>query len=306
MRISWPSTSLTDSSHFSWRALLEFCYHSKIDVQDPKAFLYQVDEAVGSTDHEREAAERRLEQIKLALDVWTRVRDDLRAGHYADALVAITETGDPPVVLEASHAHRGVAEQLRAVLEAKAREATARFGKDFPSLARSHALEIDRTSRHPKYTLMQGFVRVDVDERRRVVTIRPRDGAATRIGADAALVAERVAAEIRRITDRPLDADGLARSLHTAYVAVLRAEGRPEGEEVPLRRVTARLAKNLNRFAGDEFNYDLARLVHLGKTVVDGKRLHLNHTRNTRQGLLLHGMEEGGYVGFLSFKREDE
>jgi hypothetical protein len=156
------------------------------------------------------------------------------------------------------------------------------------------------------YTLMKGFIRVDIDERRSVVTILPRDGAAIRVGADAALVADRVASEIRRITDRPLDADALARSLHTAYVAVLRAESRPEGEEVPLRRVTSRLAKNLNRFAGDEFNYDLARLVHSGKTVVEGKRLHLNHTRNARQGILLHGMEEGGYVGFLSFKREDD
>src|SRR5690242_1981393 len=152
-----------------------------MDVQDPKAFLYQVDEAVGSTGHEREVAERRLEQVTLALEVWTRVRDDLRAGHYADALTAITETGDPPVLLEASHLHRDVAEQLRVSLEAKARDATVRFGKDFPSLVRSQGLEIDRTSRHPKYTLMQGFVKVDVDERRRVVTIRPRDGAATRL-----------------------------------------------------------------------------------------------------------------------------
>lgn len=277
-----------------------------MELRDPEVYLYQVDEAFSSTDHEREVAERRLDQINLALNVWRRVRDDLRAGHYADAFIAITETGDPPVVLEASHSHRVVAEELRTALESKAREATARFGKDFPSLARSSGLEIDRTSRQPKYTLMQGFVKVDVDERRHAVTIRPRDGASTRVGADAALVTERVVAEIRRITDRPLDADGLARSLHTAYVAVLRAEGRPEGEEVPLRRVTARLAKNLNRFAADEFNYDLARLVRLGKTVIDGKRLHLNHTRNARQGLLLHGMEEGGYVGFLSFKREDE
>jgi hypothetical protein len=275
-------------------------------TEDPAAFGRQVDEAVETMTHDRDAAEHRLEEIKLALDVWTRLREDLRAGYQADALVAIRETGDPPVVLQASHPHRVVAERLRATLEPRARQATARFGKDFPSLARSSGLEIDRTSRHPNYTLMQGFVRADLDERRCVVTILPRDGAPPRGGAAAGLVAERLATEIRRITDRPLDAEGLARSLHTAYVAVLRAEGRPDGEEVPLRRVTARLAKNLNRFAGDEFNYDLARLVHLGKTVVDGKRLHLNHTRNLRQGILLHGMEEGGYVGFLSFKREDE
>jgi hypothetical protein len=153
---------------------------------------------------------------------------------------------------------------------------------------------------------MQGFVKADLDERRSLVTIRARDGTPTSVGADPALVAERLSAEIRRITDRQVDEEGLLRSLYTAYIAVVRTEGRAEGEEVPLRRVTSRLAKNLNRFAGDEFNYDLARLVRQGKLVVDGKRLQLNHTRNTRQGILLHGMEQGGYVGFLSFKREDD
>jgi hypothetical protein len=275
-------------------------------AREPGGFAQQVDEAVQSTAREQEAAERRLQQIGLALEVWRRVQEDLRAGHYADALIAITRTGDPPVVLEDSHPLQAFAQQLRDSLEPKSRQAASRFEKEFPALARSRGLEIDRTSRHPHYTLMQGFIRVDVDERRCVVSILPRDGSPVVIGADAALAADRLSSEIRRITDRSLDADSLARSLHTAYVAVLRAERRPDGDEVPLRRVTARLAKNLNRFAGDEFNYDLARLVRQGKTVVDSKRLHLNHTRNARQGILLHGMEEGGYVGFLSFKRDDE
>lgn len=269
-------------------------------------YLPLVDKAVASTTRDREAAERRLEETRLALGAWQRVRDGLSAGHYADALFALTSLDDQGIIFDPSHPHRAVAEELRAALAPQAREAAARFGRDFPSLARGKELEIDRTSRHPHYGFMQGFVKVDLDERHSVVTIRPRDGTPTRIGADAALVVDRLSAEIHRITDRPLDMEGLARSLHTAYIAVLRTEGRPEGEEVPLRRVTSRLAKNLNRFAGDEFNYDLARLVRQGKVVVDGKRLHLNHTRNMRQGILLHGMEEGGYVGFLSFKREDD
>src|SRR5205814_1154830 len=96
------------------------------------------------------------------------------------------------------------------------------------------------------------------------------------------------------------------RSLHTAYAAVLRAEERPDGDELPLRRVTNRLAKNLNRFAADEFNVDLSRLVQRGDLVIEGKRLHLNHTRDQRQGMLLHGLESGGYVGFISFKTEKQ
>jgi len=73
-----------------------------------------------------------------------------------------------------------------------------------------------------------------------------------------------------------------------------------------LRRLTNRLAKNLNRFAADEFNVDLAQLVKSGSLVIDGRRMHLNHTRQIRQGMLLHGLEEGGYVGFISFKKEEQ
>jgi hypothetical protein len=62
--------------------------------------------------------------------------------------------------------------------------------------------------------------------------------------------------------------------------------------------------KNLNHFSADEFNVDLARLVGEGRVDIEGRRLHLNHTRNARQGMLLRGMEEGGYVGFISFKRD--
>ena len=64
------------------------------------------------------------------------------------------------------------------------------------------------------------------------------------------------------------------------------------------------MAKNLTRFAADEFNVDLSRLVQRGDLAVEGKRVQLNHTRDRRQGMLLHGLESGGYVGFISFKTE--
>ena len=75
------------------------------------------------------------------------------------------------------------------------------------------------------------------------------------------------------------------------------------GEEIPLRRVTHRMSKNLTRFASDEFNIDLATAVRENELTIEGYQLHLAHTRNTRQGMLLYGMEGSGYVGFISFRK---
>ena len=68
--------------------------------------------------------------------------------------------------------------------------------------------------------------------------------------------------------------------------------------------VANRLSKNWARFRYDEFNVDLGNAVRSGETSIDKDRLHLNHTRDTRQGMLLHGLERSGYVGFISFKSE--
>ena len=169
---------------------------------------------------------------------------------------------------------------------------------------REAGLQIDSTSRHPTYTFNQGFLRAELDDRKFTARVVPRDGNELVVGLDLGLVVETLRSEQTRLFGRELDAHAFLRSLYTAYAAVLRAEGRSEGDEVPLRRVTNRLAKNLNRFAADEFNIDLSRLVQRGDLLVEGKRLHLNHTRDRRQGMLLHGLESGGYVGFVSFKTE--
>jgi hypothetical protein len=121
---------------------------------------------------------------------------------------------------------------------------------------------------------------------------------------DVDYVVGKLRGEISRLFHRDFDAGSFLRSLFTAYQAVIRAEKRPDGDAVPLRRVSNRLAKNVNRFMADEFNVDLARVVKEGHVDVEGRRLHLDHTRNIRQGMLLHGLEEGGYVGFISFKRD--
>src|SRR5262249_9797172 len=107
-----------------------------------------------------------------------------------------------------------------------------------------------------------------------------------------------------RLFDRSLDSKRFLAGLRRAYRAVLKEEKRKMGDEVPLRRVSNRLGKNWKSLSMDEFNVDLARIVKSGELAIEGERMHLNHTRDTRMGILLHGLEAGGYVGFISFKKE--
>jgi hypothetical protein len=254
-------------------------------------------------------AEQELADSRRGEEFWQALSRDLAADRPAGVLLTLRESGDYILRLQQVDAAAARSlEELRIASVARAKEAADTFGRVFPEKVRqqefSRSFPIDPSSRHPHYTFGHSFLRVDIDERQHMAVITPRDGDELVIGLDVDHVVETIGEQFRRLFMRQPDLDALLRSLYTAYVAVLRAENRPEGEAVPLRRVSNRLAKNVNRFAADEFNVDLARLVREGRVETDGKRLHVSHTRNARQGMLLHNLEEGGYVGFISFKHE--
>jgi len=255
------------------------------------------------------SAEQALVDARRAEGFWEALLRDLNANRPAAMLLTLREAGDYLLRLQRDdRAAAQLVDALKSEVEAKAKDQAAKFGRQFPELVRkqdfSRQFPIDPTSRHPRYTFEHSFLQVDVDERQCIAKITPRDGDEIVIGLDVEQVVKRVGEELVRLFLRQPDLGALLRSIYTAYVAVLRAENRPEGDAVPLRRVSNRLAKNVNRFAADEFNVDLARLLQDGKTEIEGKRLHVDHTRNARQGMLLHAMEVGGYVGFISFKHD--
>ncbi len=271
-------------------------------------FVPYLEMAQGEADRAQqqvEAAQQQLDQAQQTRKFWLDLGKCLDDGHSAHGLLLLRREAEFCRGLQA--ADEALVQRLRRLyteLERQSRASAASFGRDFPPRARDAGIKIDSTSRHPKYTFNEGFLRLEVDERNLTAKIVPRDGEEMLLGLDTALIVERIRSEQARLFDRDVDSSTLLRSLYTAYVAVLRAEGRNDSEEVPLRRIANRLAKNLNRFAHDEFNVDLSRLVQRGELTVDGRRLHLNHTRNRRQGMLLHGLESGGFVGFVSFKSE--
>ncbi len=248
---------------------------------------------------------RQLEQAVKTGRFWEDLAGSLQREHFAHALFALRR--DLAFLRDLEVTDGAPTQGLRLLqrqLQQQARSSVVNVARDFPARVRECGIRIDSMSRHPHYTFNQGFLRVEIDERNVTARVVPRDGNEIVVGLDLDLVVATLCSERARIFDRKTDAQSFLRSLFTAYAAVLRTEKRSEGDAVPLRRVANRLAKNLNRFAMDEFNVDLSRLVQRGDTLVDGKRLHLNHTRDRRLGMLLNGLESGGYVGFISFKNE--
>lgn len=255
---------------------------------------------------ETERARTALEAAELAETFWTALVAHLARNEQGSILLHLNRNREYLQVLETDDSQ--ISEQLdhlRNAALATARETASKFGRLFPHAARRAGLQIDPSSRHPKYTFRNGFIRLELDEKKLTAKLKSREGEEIEYGLDLELIIAALQDEHSRLFDRDLSPEPFLRSLHKAYTAVLRSDKLSEGTEVPIRRVSNRLGKNLSRFSTDEFNVDLARVVQSGHTSVDGRQLHLNHTRNTRQGMLLHGLEQGGYVGFISFKKEE-
>ena len=272
----------------------DFAGHIKLAAQEAERTHRQVD-----------LARQQLEHAQMARCFWDDLLASLQRGHFSHALLLLRRAAGLIRDIEATDDAAG--QQLRELhrqLQEHTHYSVMRIAREFPAAARDVDIQIDSTSRHPIYTFKQGFLRLEMDERKLTAKVAPRDGNEVLVGLDLDLVVETIRSEQSRLFEREVDAQSFLRRLNRAYAAVLRTEGRLDGDEVPLRRVTNRLAKNLNHFAADEFNVDLSRLVQRGDLLVDGKRVHLNHTRDPRQGMLLNGLESGGYVGFISFKTE--
>lgn len=188
----------------------------------------------------------------------------------------------------------------------RAKEERNRIFRRFPSLLEeafaNSGLSIDPTSRHPKYTMENGFFRLEIDEKKGIARLLDHEGRLAETPADIQAIVETVRKERQRIFERKYNAKKFLQSLRTQYKAVIRKEKQPDGSSVPIRHITRRLGKNVKGFRTDEFLVDLSRLAQDGPFEIDGRRLDLQQTKDTNQGMLLHGAAGRGYVGFIVFK----
>ncbi len=164
-------------------------------------------------------------------------------------------------------------------------------------------LPLDPDSRHPRYTFAGGFFRVEIDDVKMTARLSDNEGEIARFSADAGAIVAAIQREYARVFERPFDGRAFLKKLRHHYLAVLEKENQPDGTSLPIRAITRRLGKNEKGFHTDEFLADLSRLVQQGPTEIDGRQLDLQQTKDTNQGMLLHGPAGYGYVGFITFRR---
>jgi hypothetical protein len=187
-----------------------------------------------------------------------------------------------------------------------AREEAQRIMRRFPALleeaSRKDSLPLDSDSRHPKYRFERGFFQLEIDETKRMARLSDHEGRLAEIPADVQAIVEIINREHKRIFGRKFNGNKFLKNLRTQYKAVLKKEKKSDGSSVPIRHITRRLGKNKKGFRTDEFLVDLSQLAEKGPLEIDGRRLDLQQTKDTNQGMLLYGAAARGYIGFIVFK----
>jgi len=167
--------------------------------------------------------------------------------------------------------------------------------------AASGKIVMDERSRHPRYAFEQGFFTVQVDETPRAARISDYEGALARLPADPEAVVERLLRERSRVFDRSFHGTQVLKALRREYLAAVKQQRESDGASIPIRTISRRMSKRGGRT--DEFLIDLSRLVTSGPLSVGGRELDLQHTREAANGMLLHGLEQRGYVGYVVFRK---
>ena len=271
---------------------------------DPQILPQFLERRVVESRSKREQFAAALEEARREEEIWKRLLEAQSSGYSAEVVsIFRKESGVFAQLRENKDEAVPLLDSFYGISEKKATNTARRFPTLFPRACDAAGIKLDARSRHPRYSIRE-FIHTLVDERKLQARVTPRDANSVTIPLDVDPLVAYLQSEARRLFGTKRDPKRFLAGVQKAYQAVLREEEKSSGDELPLRRVANRLSKNWTRFRYDEFNVDLGNLIHSGETSIDKVRLHLNHTRDTRQGLLLYGLERSGYLGFISFKPE--
>jgi hypothetical protein len=179
--------------------------------------------------------------------------------------------------------------------EARLRQAIGAMPGELPARLAAVGLQLDSTSRHPRYTVHRQLISLTVDSSNYEAVLRVRHGAKRTLPLNLGTIADALAGESRRLFDRPFDAVATLKRISDAFERSLSASGKASGP-VKYRDLVAHLAEDQG-FAEDEFVVDLSRLVR--GQYGGGKHVRLLPTKEPKNGVLVPGLEDRGYFGFL-------
>lgn len=197
--------------------------------------------------------------------------------------------------------------QILDEIENFAKQKTDEIKKRFPifmeTAFKNFKIPLDKDSRHPGYTLKNGFFKVTIDEYKGIAKISDSEGTLVDIPADIEAISESLLKEYTRIFERPYEGIKFFRMLRRNYCWLINNEKMSDGDSIPIRKITSRLGKNEKGFRTDEFVIDLSVLSEKGPFEVEGYRIDLQQTRDTNKGILLHTSMNRSYIGFITFRK---
>ena len=185
--------------------------------------------------------------------------------------------------------------------EEQSKREQRRFPKLFEDACQQANIPLD-SSPHPRYTTDNHFVKIIIDDNKKIARIENYISELATTPMDIGAVIQELIEVRKRLFERGFDAKEFIERLFHDYKVVRKSEKIKEGEAISIRRITGRRGKNVKGFRVDEFSVDLSRLLEDGVTTTkNGYRLRLEQTKNTKQGIMLPG--DHGYIGFIRFEK---
>lgn len=258
--------------------------------------------AAGIADRQEQMTvlRRETKSLQAVKDLAASVKTDLESQRPGSALFAIERAKEATSYVEARHpdVHRRLM-GLRDALIPQVDRVIAELPRSLPAALEEHGVPLDGSSRSPKFTVARSYVIAVVDPGGRRASVQTRTGKKERVPVDPDVLANHIKDLWARCFERETNLPDVARMLREAWAAL----ARPEQPRVAMRPLLKELAARNKQFSIDEFAVDLARLVgSKAETVPEAAGLHLDHTKSDAEGLLLPGLEQQGYFGYVSFE----
>lgn len=272
-------------------------------MEFPQEIMDQVRELHGISKEEAQRLKAQAEVAAQTERVWSDLDRFLTRG-WRFHILALMEKESPRLKRMKAENHPAIPaiEEIYRLAKDESDRVLRRYPSLLEEACRANGLILDSNSPHPKYGLENGFFRLEIDEQRRVARLSNHEGRLAELPADVQAVVEIIKLEHQRLFERPFDGLKFLKTVRAQYKAVLKKNKQSDGSSVPIRHITRRLGKNIKGFRTDEFLVDLSRLAEKGPFEIDGRRLDLQQTKDTSQGMLLHGAAARGYIGFIVFR----
>lgn len=272
-------------------------------MEFPQEILDQIRDMHGIAKENAQRLKMEADQAAQAEKIWADFERFLSKG-WALHILALSEKEALRLnkMREENHPKIPFIEEACRIAKVESERILRRYPALLEEACRSASLVIDSNSRHPKYGFESGFFCLQIDEKKCMARLSDYEGRLADLPADVPVVVETIQREHKRIFGRSFNGHKFLKSLRTQYKALIKKEKQADGAIVPIRHITRRLGKNVKGFRTDEFLVDLSQLAENGPLEIDGRRLDLQQTRDTNQGMLLHGAAARGYIGFIVFK----